>query len=471
MFWRLAIRNVKRNLNRTLLGIAGMFVAAAIVSGTGAMQSGFPAGNALGYRQGAGGDILVFPQRLTVSEEAVNDAATTWELDLHPAGNSVLAELLPASNRLLVPVGSAGKLFAVDDLPTAITASGARVYPYLAMPALLTKRAADGSQETIEVVLRGRDCELDTQVYGMDRQSTVFGRYLKTTDGAAPVAVLNAAATAFYGADTGASLSVPTIRGVDGDQIIYDFTAPQPVDLEVVGQFRIELYRDVARTPDGKCVGPKAPQIPIFWQRPEIYVTAECWRAIHARVSGGQPIYTGQVGLVTDSPGTARDLARTVSKDIAGSVVTVPDLFAAQVGQRSQLAMPRDMTGLLTILACLIAGLLMAGNVSILVGQRQRELGTLKAIGMTPGEVFRLIFLELIGFSVIGAALGFASMRLFLAVFAYAVTKVPFLTALRLTGAALVRTAVLTLATVLVFGVGPALSAARASTMEVLRSE
>jgi ABC-type antimicrobial peptide transport system permease subunit len=90
---------------------------------------------------------------------------------------------------------------------------------------------------------------------------------------------------------------------------------------------------------------------------------------------------------------------------------------------------------------------------------------------MTPGEVFRLIFLELVGFSVIGAALGFVSMRLFLAVFAYAVTKVPFLTALRLTGAALVRTAVLTLATVLVFGVGPALSAARASTMEVLRSE
>lgn len=472
MFWRLALKNVKRNYNRTLLGIVGMFVAAALIAGSGAMQSGFPSGNNLGYRRAAGGDLLAFPERLTVSEQAVTDSNLTWTLDLHPAENSVLSELLPDADRLLVPKGASGGLFRLDDLPAAITAAGAQVYPYLAMPALLTVSGPDGRPQLTEVILRGRDPLLDRTVYDLANPAFISGRYLDAADGAAPVAVANTFAPPLADLLPGnrATLTVPTIRGVAGDEIIYDFTAPSPITLDVVGRIKLATYTETALDADGRPI-PKAPEVQRYWERPEIFVTADCWRAIHAQVAGGQPIYTGQIGLVTADSANARTLARSLSGQLTGSVVTVPDLVAAAAGQRGQLALPRDMTGLLTVLVCLVAGLLMAGNVSVLVSQRRQELGALKAIGMTPSEVFRLILLEIAGFSLIGAGLGFLSMRLFVAIFAYAVSHVPFATALQLTGAAFARTAILTLSTVLVFGVGPAYAAARAPVMEVLHHE
>lgn len=486
MFVRLAIRNVKKNYNRSLLAICGMIVAAAVLTGGGAFSQLYPERGYFGYRQGAGGDIVVFPGLLAFDERHANDATVHWRLNSAGNGLASLSTYDADQRALLQPAGQPPEPFRLDALPPALTRPELEIYPYLGLPVIVRYRdARSGAMCERVAILRGRMTSVDLDRYDLGK-SVTSGRYLAAGDAGAYVAVVNippmnemmqrTAAAALTGLGAGQQLTivVPAVRGLVGGELLYDYDQTKEYGFQSVGAVAIPTDIEQLRDENGKLklnALNKPTPIQMYWDQPEIYVPSETWERIYSEVSGGLPVYTGRIGVVVRDAATMKSVTTGLSTALPGTAIAVADLAAAEQANKSQIVMPRDLTGLLNILAYLISGLLMAANMHVLVSQRQAEIGVMKAIGVGARDIFTLTMLETAGFSVIGGLIGFLAVSGLLWLVGYWTAGVAVGAALGLTLKSLLRVLGFTLGTALIFGFAPAWRATRATTVATLRAE
>jgi len=121
---------------------------------------------------------------------------------------------------------------------------------------------------------------------------------------------------------------------------------------------------------------------------------------------------------------------------------------------------------LLLLIACVNVGALLL----LRAGSRARELAIRRALGATYGDVVRQLLLESGLLAVGGGLLGLVCARVLTKVLLFlAPTQLPRADVIRLAGTPVIAGLALTTATVLLFGVGPALIAARTDVAATLR--
>jgi len=124
----------------------------------------------------------------------------------------------------------------------------------------------------------------------------------------------------------------------------------------------------------------------------------------------GHPGQADLIGIVARPGVSAATLAGRVQAMLGGSHLTV--LGPAKIGQAEDLAVGADKLGLLQLATNIavdvgaIAFFVVAGTVALSIALRWRNLALLRAVGATPGQVCRMIWLEL---AVLGAVAGLAA--------------------------------------------------------------
>jgi putative ABC transport system permease protein len=106
----------------------------------------------------------------------------------------------------------------------------------------------------------------------------------------------------------------------------------------------------------------------------------------------------------------------------------------------------------------------------VLTIQRKREIGVLKALGASTGQVFSVIILEAVGFSLTGGLAGYVVVRGFFSLVMLYTDAGLFRVSL-MTVESLMRVLLLTVGVALLSGLPPAYQAAFRTTTEVLRDE
>ncbi len=122
--------------------------------------------------------------------------------------------------------------------------------------------------------------------------------------------------------------------------------------------------------------------------------------------------------------------------------------------------------GLLLLIACVNVGNLLLLRAT----SRSRELAVRRALGATYGDIVRQLLLESTLLAVAGGALGLASAAALLRILvAFAPAQLPRIDVIQVSGTPIVVAFAITVITLLVFGVGPALIAARGNVATTLR--
>jgi hypothetical protein len=482
---RLAWRNVARDWTHSLLAVAGMIVASAVMTFALTLSGTWHSSALARHRFVAGGDIVALPARMPSSADRLGrHAAATdvaWELRWwDSAWRSNLDEFAPdlGQEGYLAPAGAADT-FAIDlpeDERRSLARAGVKdVYPYLCLPAFSI--GTTGEMTTTPLRARRPEADLAWTTLPDSGIELLAGRPLTPDDEGKPVAVVSYIRPRGAG-PTPRLGSVITVRvpGVtlDADgRPTFDYTRMRAFEFEVVGF--INVLREVETSQNGQ--PGSAPgnytQVSIMWELDEIMIPTLTFDRVHREVAGGKPpAVTGQLGLVVED---MTRLGRTKKALVAAfpdwTFLTAPELASLQTSVRGAgTALPADLSGLFAGLLFLLAGTLMAGNMYVLVAQRAKQIGILKSIGATRLDVCFLVLWEVAGYALVGGVIGFLGVAALNAV--VLLTSGVLIT--RVLAQAGVNAGVVLASTVLVamiFGVGPAWLAAGLPPARSLRSE
>ncbi len=454
----LAWRGILRDLDRSLLAVASVAIAAAILAGALALPDGFPPSAQIGARAIVGGDVLAMAQPLPGPAASGNWA---WV----PAQHTYRTDLplfFPGTLGSLEPAGAPSALTSQQLRRLAALPGVTAVYPDYAMPAL-----GPGGRQ---VVLRGRDSTLDARL-GV-QHLIQSGRPLAAGDGMD--AVVDAAAGP---PPASLTLQVPTLRGS-----VWDYGSLRTLHLRVVGGYRAPADQPAqVETAQGtEVVGPTGPEsTTAYWPSPDVWIPLSTWLAIWARATHGAPFAPAQAGLIVANTLRAATVAKAASA-IVPAAIEVPDLVAVAGDSFVQLGgspvvtstrapgVPLALGGLVAALAIVAAAMVMAGTMLTLVAGRRHEIGVLKALGASPATIAGMVAGEAGGLALLGGALGFAATRLVVTVIllaAHAPAGEIVLGGLREAGIVLGAC----LVAALLCASLPAAEAARLPTMAVLR--
>ena len=494
MLWQLAVRNVRRNWTKNLLGMIGVAIAAGVMTASLSLGGGYPEVSWREYRTLMGADIVIYPGRLGVGAEDAQVAGDTpWEWGLR--GDYGLSDLLIFQPRiyeegLISPAGETLFFEAGDDHLGDLPAGVAAVQPLLKLPARMVIPGIGGQQVRYPAPLRARDPGLDEA-----RDMSTYldrGRWLEPGDEGSMVALAQGNRGAFppeEGTRPGypapqvgdiRTLEVPALVGYDGDGYpLWNWDNVTEFDLQVVGLFSFPTGARPLRDPDtGGYVLETGPgggtgtliMVQHHVETEDLFIPAGTWQKIWETIAPpGEVPRTYQLNVVLDDMFRAKEIAAGLQQKMPGATVrTVPEQVIIGRHQRGQSAVPADVSTLLVVAIFLVAGLLLVGDMYVLVMQRRKEMAILKAVGMASHQVMGLILIEAVLMSMIGATLGFFAVRLMVtgvyALSAVSVAEVGVMT-LR-TGFMVVGASVLVAG---LFGLLPAYLALKQTTMEVLR--
>lgn len=476
--------------------ILSMMVASALMTMTLALSSGYAEGADLPWRQMIGADILVYPNHFIFGGPGSADASWEWR-DLSPD--------LPTDATFFHPGLAEGYLSLVGAPPatfdlTALPAGLAEVEGVAGIDAGRLLRASlvvetAAGRSLVPVTLRGRDIAADTERFDIG-DVVISGRYFRPSQDGEWVALVNQAGFGRNLPPTGGRLvvEVPTLNGrtADGTPLV-DFSVSKTFYFIVYGQYRLALGSVPLElgVPLDTSTGPghagARPTWPVAIDEPEVWVPAGTFDKIYEEVSGQPFRFTRQLKVTTLSLFEAKTLAAELAAALPDcTVLTVPQEVALsgiryrarltsldpyvvkvlrQYFARSTLAL--DVKSQLSLLAFAVAGLLVVANMYILVTQRRREIGILKAVGASGRDILVLFLTETLGYAMAGSLLGFLGVRLLTLASLFgsrtSLVEGGFLT---LTTAGVVIG--LTVGTSLVFGFLPAWEAARTPTASLL---
>lgn len=487
VFVRMAVRNVARNWNRTGMIILGMMVASGLMTLTMSLATGYHDLAYLPYRQMVGADILIYPNRFVFGSPG--GEAGRWELRRpHPDLLTDARFFHPELARgYLSPVDAPPAVFDLENLPACLgEVEGVADW----QPGRLLRAYVVSEEDGVRfrVTLRGRDITADRERYAMPGSVTV-GRYFREEQDGEWVALVNDAVPELARLRPGSRLvlEVPTIRGFGpGGEPLLDYSEPRTYYFLVHGRYSLSLGTVPLQGVSSEDLAGPPPLVPVAIDEPEVWVPARTFDRIYAEVAGGPLRYTGQLGVTVESMFHAKTVARALAEALPHcSVLTVPQeaalsglhyvAYLSEDGSgvglvrayRSRSTLAVDVRRELSYLAFLAAGLLVVANMYILVTQRRREIGVLKAVGSTGRDIVVLILTEAVGYSLTGSLIGFAAIRL-LATLTLLGSSVTFVEGMVLTLEAAAVVVGTTTLTALVFGLLPAWEAARTPSAALL---
>lgn len=268
------------------------------------------------------------------------------------------------------------------------------------------------------------------------------GRALQASDGDSLVALVNRRAViprnllatetiapGAPGAGQTIEITVPRIVGGDeaaGRPPYYDFADPVTIELRVVGTYDVasRLYHWIISK------GLDAYE-QLYTESPELLVRPEAFQRIleTAGLKPGDPPPVGALLLNLEDQGKAEETAAALRQAVPGfSVVTVareaayanlrllpetiyeaPPKFRPAPLPPGQPAVPAEAGNFFGALVFGFAGLVAAGNATLLVLSRRTEFAILKAIGMRGFEIAMVVLVETITLSALGLVIGFAA--------------------------------------------------------------
>ncbi len=486
VFLKLALRNISRNWYRSLLGIIGMALAGAIMTGSISMTTGYPAESFKVYRQFVGGDIIIYPGKFNLERKDVTGQSRwqSWELrgpqEAYKNDLSFFHPLMTEEG-FLAPSEQGEESLSLELISRLRKRPKVEaVYPYYVMPAFLEREG-----KKYRAPLRGRSIAKDEDMLSFSELITL-GRYFRPDEAGERVALVNGARPRYYPVygtrleysppKVGSYIKVlvPHVRTWRKGTPVYDYSQFETYSLKVVGHFELPTHEEVYKDENMRTVRDRFDN-PIkgqyYWETPQILVPKDTLLAMMKEVGGGDSEAVHQMSVVLESNFYAKSVAEELASELPEhTVLTVPQQVKRSFEEKGQSGVPADVSYLFTILAFVTAGMLVVANMYVLVIQRRRELGVLKAIGVSTAEMLGLILAETVGISVLGAILGFGFIRLvvsgMLLISEVSLLRAGFLT-LKAFGAVMAATT----GVAVIFGLLPAWEAASSTTVEVLKHE
>jgi len=517
----LIFTNVRRNLTRSLLTVIGMGIAALVMTTSLTLSEGYPAQAYEAYRAYAGGDILIFQDKVWVRGADINASAPgTWQVRRSTADLPGPAGLfLPGLglDGFIGPAGqsrgffSAGEVAAVADALATVDGVD-HVRPYFTLPAGRVEFALAGpatpGQATVATGI-WTDAYLrawpEEQVAADLSPYISAGRALAASDAGALVCLVDASRARLgelEGLDlptvvppVGSSVKVllPRLSVSDSGLPMGDYLNGEWVELLVVGHYKVPTrevtWVDPEAGGDGGAAPPEVEQL--FLTSPELIVPWTTAQSLLATASDGTADMWAQA-IAVDLGSLAR--VETVTAQIAAALpsmspVSIPALASVANAQflpepvyrlpesewRSavvpgQVGEPVRVSQAFSVILFAVAALLAAANGIVLVIERQREIAILKAVGAYARDVILMILGEIVLLASIGALSGFILAE-GLAVWNLVSNKAGFAAVAVSVGGDLIKVLGVTVVFAVVFGLAPALRTTQMTAMEVLRRE
>jgi len=480
----LSFKNTRRNLSRSLVAALGMAVAAALMTGATSMTTGYAVEAYQEYRSYMAADIVVYageyrfgPAQAGLGQEK-HDVRWTFRPGQELEGTD-LAYFHPAMAAwgYIRPAGAPGDAGAApisdETLKAIASVKGVKsAGPVPSIPCVL-KPADPKGPANLFTWIRGRETGGDTVIWKFDKFVT-DGRYFR--GGATDEALLSQHPQKLPAPRIGRVVEVLLPRAGApsagaGSGAAWDFANLIPYTLRVVGQFAIPTELQAVHIPGDIDNPARTILVQRYWQTDEVAVSFETLRAMYASMGGSglPPVF--QAGVVVDSMWDVKSVASELSRRFPSlTFVPVPEQVERSKWEAGQPSVPQDLSRIFYTLAYAGAGFLVMANMYVLLSQRRKEMGVLKAIGASAREIFVMVLLESLSISLLGALSGFIVVRGFFSLI-YLYTDVGLFRASMLTLESLGRVIAFTVGISLVFSLGPAYQAARLTTAEVLKDD
>ncbi len=459
-FVTLAVREARRNASRTLLAVVAVALAAAAPILARMLPQGYVKEYRISERQYVGGDIVVW------TAPAPIDTRDNTPLSWRPwDGSDWQSDAL----YFLPSLETAGYLAEKTAPPwRPITAGSVKpllkgtpgiseIRPYLTLPCRV--QTLDGP---VPAILRGRDPDPKDSALSLASFVDV-GRPLSDKDrgteaALVPLAGGNAPGAFFVGLD------------------ITVTAGPATVTLSPVGGYRVAVGEAEDRTQPPDRDGHFS-VVKVYWERPEIIVTEETFRAIASKVSGsaidsldGYPVY--QLSLTATKISSLQSTVAAVRAALGPgyAVYSVPELVEMKNSSTVTPVTTRDLWPVFLALSFSLSSVIVTGSVYILLSQQRRKIGLLRVVGATRRDVVVYSLSVALYVTLVGDAAGFLGGKV-LSLLALLAGDMTALDWLRMTVSDLLTVLGLSLGITGALGFAVGLWASRIPCAEVLRRE
>lgn len=485
MFWGLGFRNAWRNFSRSALAFLSIALAAGFMTRALFVQ-GYTLAKDEGYRSINGGAISAYALSLS-AESLSGEGGRQYNPYLSNIEDTDLALMMPellregyiSAPERPAPFGAA-EIAALESLPFLQA-----VYPRYQMPAF--SHSQNGSRST---PLRGRDLALDS--LGSLADYIGDGRWFTETDQGQMVAVVHSNQNARpeerkIGVGDRLQISLPRITQHQGTTR-YDVADPLLFELTVIGVLDVPMRHAIQYGLETHWVHQ------LYAMHDEIELPLQTWQQLW-QLAGGGEYRPQQLALMVEDLSDLENTVRSLQQELPQySFFSVSSLLRRTEGnfllensekvlfhepfteqlllgtESEQMVLSNDLRLPIIALMFANAALIIAANLLILISERRREIGILKAVGARRLEIVQMILAEALLVSLLGCLAGFVLAR-FSGVLTQLTNRISFASIAITLGSELLQVLSLAGVATLLFSLLPALLTANLSVREVLQDE
>lgn len=460
MFVALGLKNAWRNRGRTALGIISMAVAALIFMSGSTLSRGYPAGAYWTARQLVGGEILMLPEKITLSTDTLATGGYTWRFEKRSYDKpNLVMGFDPSQYRYGymrgVPLdGEEDSIIpriheVVEELRADPFVTG--VMARESLPFLVERHEQSPLGEDLSYYSYGfvepRDIGGDMERYKID-QVPATGRYLAEDDLMKGVLCEE---WPFLRMDGTSELLFPTMSesGYDYENVVLE-------RLEIVGSLRF---------PNSN------PFFPPF-SNPVVFVTPETFAMLKEATGIPDSGTTWGISVSVKNMADLESYAALLRRQYPDfTVYGIPQLSAASTDRGSVgSGVPIDMRRVTEALSFMIAALLSATNLSILMLARKNEIGILRALGATGWDLTLMVLSECLCVAFLGSLIGSLLTQPAI-IYQLLSNRIPSQTVIMTIATNLGKALGFSLGAAVLFGFLPVAKAVRVTPAQVLRGE
>ena len=489
IFLRLGLVNAWRNVTRSILAILSMAFACAFLTYSFSLSRGYADETAFAYRAVLGGDVLVYEKPFRGDSLQTDDYWSYQVLRYSPLTD--LADFHPElfSSGYLSAYTHSDPLDSQRLADLEAAAHVRAVYPRYQIPAYTTHTIGENTYFR-PTPLRGRDAAKDAMLVRSPEDFIIEGRWFTEADEGKPVAVVSSYQHDYEDISTELP-HVGDILRVNIPHLLRNNTSYHVdvdnqtwIELEIIGIINVET-RSLTWNSNSSFLSES-----LYWILDEIQVPLGTWQSIWSGIAD-VPYIPEQASLVMDDvlfledylidlrasfpqhsflSAMERSNRAQLNRYNETHAVHAPEEVYFHVDRSDGLTFSEDLRLPISVALLLNAALVISANLLIMVGERKREVGILKAVGATGYEVIGMVLIEAMVIASIGGTAGFAVIRIQSALNQLTNAASIGLLLAQIAIDALMAIGVSMLVSLL-FGLVPALKMARLSVMEVLRND